>query len=356
MLERIETRCLLKPTDIEPSRQDMEVVGVFNPGVAEYDGGVVMLVRVAERAKQAREGFISSPRYEPGHGMVIDWVPSAEVHFEDPRVFVNSNSGTLRLTFCSYMQIVQSADGKTFDPPYNAVLAPESEFEEYGIEDARISRIDDIYYITYVAVSRHGACTALASTVDFQRFRRHGIIFPSENKDVVLFPGKIGGQYIAIHRPNPRYHFGPPKMWLARSPDLIHWGCHSVLNLDRPPWNEIKLGGGTPPMRTEAGWLTIYHGNKQSPSERNTGRVGTYIVGAMLLDLECPERVIGFTREPIMVAEYPFEKDGFVNNVLFPTGLIARDGRFRMYYGAADSSVGLAEFSRERLLDSIEPI
>jgi len=138
--------------------------------------------------------------------------------------------------------------------------------------------------------------------------------------------------------------------------DLIHWGCHSVLNLDRPPWNEIKLGGGTPPMRTEAGWLTIYHGNKQSPSERNTGRVGTYIVGAMLLDLECPERVIGFTREPIMVAEYPFEKDGFVNNVLFPTGLIARDGRFRMYYGAADSSVGLAEFSRERLLDSIEPI
>ena len=161
------------------------------------------------------------------------------------------------------------------------------------MEDPRITRLGDTFYFTYVAVSRHGACTALASTTDFKTFKRHGIIFPSENKDVLLFPETIDGDYVALHRPNPRYQFSPPEIWLARSPDLVHWGRHAVLRVGASPWETGRIGGGVPPMRVPGGWLEIYHG-----STRETGGVGRYVAGALLLDAENPAVVIGRTSEP----------------------------------------------------------
>ena len=109
------------------------------------------------------------------------------------------------------------------------VFLPDSEIEEFGIEDPRITKIDQTYWITYVAVSRHGAATALASSDDMVTFKRHGLIFCPENKDVVLFPQRIDGEFVALHRPNPNSHFSPPQIWLARSPDLMHWGKHAML-------------------------------------------------------------------------------------------------------------------------------
>src|SRR5439155_20611952 len=113
---------------------------------------------------------------------------------------------------------------------------PGTPLEEFGVEDARITWLDGRYRITYVAVSRHGAATALASTADFLTFERHGIVFCPENKDVVLFPERIDDEYGALPRPNPATPFCRPGMWVARSTDLIHWGRHDVLHTGAGSW------------------------------------------------------------------------------------------------------------------------
>lgn len=354
MLRRLDTQCLLSPADVEPSVDGMEVVGAFNPGVAEHNGDVVLLVRVAERVSEKRPGYRSSPRFVPGNGLVIDWWKDSETLVEDSRVIKLRESGNLRLTSCSHVRVFRTRYGRKLDFSADALFTPQSEFEEYGIEDPRVTKIDDVYYITYVAVSRHGACTCLASTSDFKEFRRHGIVFPSENKDVLLFPQTFDGQYVAIHRPNPRYHFSAPEMWLARSPDLVHWGQHAILHSGRRHWESGRVGGGAPPLRTKSGWLVVYHGSLQARDNRVAGDVGEYGAGAMLLDLDDPARVIGNTREPFMTPEFEFEKSGFVNNVVFPTGVVTRDDRVQIYYGAADTCVGLVEFERGGFLSNIE--
>ena len=176
---------------------------------------------------------------------------------------------------------------------------PRGELEEFGVEDPRITRLDDRYYFTYVAVSRHGAATALASTEDFATFERHGIIFPPENKDVVLFPERIGGRYAALHRPNPATLFHPPEMWLAWSSNLRDWGGHEPLSFAPAEWESGRVGGGVPPIRTEEGWLEIYHGNRRPA---RPGEVGEYTSAALLLDLDNPAKVLKRTREPILLA------------------------------------------------------
>src|SRR5262249_49033062 len=158
-------------------------------------------------------------------------------------------------------------------------IDPESWTEEFGVEDARITAIGDRYWITYVAVSRHGASTAMASTTDFQTFERHGIIFCVENKDVVLFSDRIGPDYVAIHRPNGATPFTRPEMWLARSHDLRCWGMHEPMSWGPGGWETGRVGAGPPPIRTPEGWLLIYHGNR---APERPGEVGIYSVGALL--------------------------------------------------------------------------
>ena len=164
---------------------------------------------------------------------------------------------------------------------------PDSEMEEFGVEDPRITELEGRYYFTYVAVSRHGAATALASTADFRHFERHGIIFCPENKDVVLFPERVGGEFVALHRPNAATPFCRPEMWVARSPDLIRWGRHDCLHGGDAEWETGRVGAGTPPVRVADGWLEIYHGNRQPT---RPGEVGRYSTGLLLLDRTIPRR------------------------------------------------------------------
>ncbi len=368
MLQRLFTKCILSPRDIAPLSEGFEVVSTFNPGVIvtgdavarerdptvlerERDptGAVTLLVRVAERPVEERDGWVCSPRYAPGEGVVVDWFPSDSVVFQDPRAFESKETGNVRLTFISHLRVFRSVDGHSVEE--TAVrFEPEVEEEEYGVEDPRITRLDGRYYFTYVAVSRHGACTALASTRDFKTFERHGVILPSENKDVLLFPEKIGGQYMALHRPNPRYQFSPPEMWLAESGDLIHWGGHRVLHVDASSWGTGRIGGGVPPLRTGRGWLEIYHGNTREPG----GGVGPYVAGALMLDGENPGVVVGQTREPIFAPEAEFERSGSLNQVVFPTGLVEREGVYQIFYGAADAYTGVVELRRDDVLGAIE--
>ena len=219
----------------------------------------------------------------------MEWVPDAELEPIDPRVVRRKADGLVRLTFLSHLRVVRCGDGRSVESVTEVCFTPQSEWEEFGVEDARITPLDGRFWFTYVAVSRHGAATALASTTDFRTFDRHGIIFCPENKDVVLFPQRVGGAYAALHRPNGATPFTRPEMWLARSPDLTHWGRNEPLYGGSGAWETGRIGAGPPPIRTADGWLALYHGNRHPT---RPGEVGAYAAGALLLDLENPARVL----------------------------------------------------------------
>ncbi len=350
MTMRLRESLLMRPADITSSQVGWEVIGVLNPAVTRVGDDVVMLARVAERSAEKRPGQTSLPRWQGDGTATVDWFNDVDLQLNDSRVVVVKNSGDLRLTSVSHLQVLsRSADS---DGPWKAksFILPAGEFEEYGIEDPRITLIDDTYWITYVAVSKLGACTGLMSTLDMKTFQRHGIIFASENKDVVLFPKRIDGDYVALHRPNPNSHFSPPSIWLARSLDMIYWGRHQPLVSGHESWEGDRIGSGPPPIRVDQGWLLLYHGSERT---RVVGGVGQYTAGALLLDLNDPSRVVARSTAPIMKPTASFETSGFVPNVVFPTAMLDHGDTLEVFYGAADTCIATAEFSKREILDSM---
>jgi len=353
-LKRLFNQCLLRPEDLKPSQDDLEVIGTFNPGAIATERGVILLVRVAEQAAERREHETALPRWDvESKRVVMDWEKHEELAPVDIRVVRRKRHELVRLTFISHLRVAVSRDGRSIDSLEETRFGPANVYEEFGVEDPRITRIGDAFYITYVAVSRHGVATALARTKDFKSFERLGIILYPENKDVVLFPEAIGGRYYALHRPNGATPFSKPEMWLATSPDLVDWGRHEQFLGGSHEWDIGRIGAGTPPIRTEKGWLEIYHGN--SKREEESG-VGAYSGGALLLDLQNPRRIIGRAGQ-IYVPEKAFEKEGFVPNVVFPTGIVSNDGEtILVYYGAADTCTAVVEFSLRELLGALRSV
>ncbi|RMF85677.1 MAG: glycosylase, partial [Planctomycetota bacterium] len=342
------TECICRPEDFAPSRDDFEVVGAFNPGVVEHDGAVILLVRVAERPLGSDDDRIALPRWEAGR-ISVDHVPREEWELLDPRVVRHRRTGLVRLTFTSHLRVVRCDASGWRVAEQGGRFEPVGEFESFGVEDPRIVCVDGVYWITYVAVSSHGPATALASTRDFETFERHGVIFPIENKDVVVFPERLDGAFAALHRPLGGTPFTRPEMWVSRSPDLLHWGRHAVVSAG--PGVELdRIGAGAPPLRVAGGWLEIYHAAAAPESPKQVGR---YHAAAMLLDARRPEHVIARSAAPLFAPEAAFERDGFVPDVVFPTGVIDRGRRWRVYYGAADAFVGCVELSRDDVLSSL---
>ncbi len=345
---RLFNKCLLRPSDFKPSQDDLEVIGAFNPGAIATAEGVVILVRVAEQTAERRQGQTGFPRWDTKAGRVVtDWQNNGELDTVDVRVAKRKRDGLVRLTFTSHLRVVYSCDGRSIDSLKDSWFRPATEYEEFGIEDPRITRMGNTFYITYVAVSRHGAATALASTKDFKSFERNGIIFCPENKDVVLFPEKIAGQYYAFHRPNAATPFTKPEMWLASSPDLIHWGKHEPFLGGSETWDIGRVGAGTPPILTAKGWLEIYHGNSRRQEDAG---IGTYSGGVLLLDSQDPRRILGAAGQ-IFVPETDYEREGFVPNVVFPTGIIEQGETVLVYYGAADTCAAVVEFSLREITE-----
>jgi predicted GH43/DUF377 family glycosyl hydrolase len=347
---RLSTLLLLRPEDVPPSRDDFEVVGAFNPGAVRAGDEVVLLVRVAERPRERRPGFTGLPRWDPEAGLTIDWVDETELEPVDPRVVRRRADGLVRLTFTSHLRVVRCGDGRGVREVTDVAFRPQGEVEEFGVEDPRIIPLDGRFYVTYVAVSRHGPATALASTTDFRAFERHGVVFCPENKDVVLFPDRIGGAFAALHRPVCGTPFTRPEIWVARSPDLLHWGGHAPLAVSGGAWQSGRVGAGAPPVRVPDGWLEIYHGNRQPT---RPGEVGAYYGGVILLDPGEPSRVLRRSPGPFFLPEADFEVKGFVPYVVFPTGVVREGASLLVYYGAADATTAVAEFSERELLDAM---
>ncbi|WML29828.1 glycoside hydrolase family 130 protein [Neobacillus sp. OS1-32] len=346
---RYEQNPLVTPADVKPHRDDFEVIGAFNAGVTTYQDETIMLLRVAERPISEDPNIIKAPIYNPDKGQLeilelrLDY---PKYNFSDPRVIRENDSseGFKYLTSLSYLRIARSKDGHHFTIDDKPFVYPSNELETFGIEDPRITKIDDTYYIYFSAVSPVGVGEAMVSTKDFIHLEHHGMIFAPENKDVLIFPEKINGKYYALHRPVPR-SVGKPEIWIAESTNLLHWGNHKyLLGLREGMWDSGRMGGGAVPIKTEKGWLEIYHG--ASKDDR-------YCMGAVLLDLEDPTKVIARSDKPVLEPEADYEVDGFFGNVVFSCGAVVAGDVVKLYYGVADTSMACAELSLQEILDSL---
>lgn len=244
-----------------------------------------------------------------------------------------------------------------------------------SVEDARIVRFGKYYFITYAAVAvspgqywlnrssrrlpkelpeeaplalrQNMTRTGLAITKDFRQFYRPGYLTDAtvDDRDVVIFPEKVNGKFVTLHRPmqwvGATYGTENPAIWMAFSDDLLEQKKLALLAKAEYDW-EVKIGGAAPPIKTDEGWLMLYHA---------VGKDEKYRVGAMLLDLENPMKILHRSTEPILEPELAFENQGIYNGICFPCGNVVIDGTFFVYYGGADQYVGVASCALRKLLD-----
>lgn len=301
LFRRYEGNPVLKPGDWSHTMN-----AVFNAGAVNIDGETLLLVRVEER------------------------------------------SGI------SHLSVARSADGYTnwrIESEPSLQMDPERYEETWGIEDPRITQLGDEYMIVYTGYSPGGPLVCLASTRDFRHFERRGTVMPPNDKDASLFPCKFNDRWALIHRPSSNSdgvgEIGA-HIWLSWSPDLRHWGDHTILIHARRGgwWDANRIGLGPPPLLTDHGWLILYHG------VRTTVSGSIYRLGLALLDRDDPSQVLVRGNEWIFGPETEYERSGDVPDVVFPCGWILEEDRrtIRLYYGAADTTVCVATGDIEEII------
>lgn len=283
---------------------------VFNPAVTLFQNKVLLLARAEDR-----RGFSHLTKAVSKNG-VVNWIIDTQPTFE--------------------------ADLENY---------PE---ETWGVEDPRITRLDELekWAITYTAFSNSGPRVSLALTKDFNEFERIGSILPLEDKDAALFPRRIGGKWMLIHRPMVVSNEPGMHIWASSSVDLKNWSEHRILLPARMGawWDANKVGLSAQPLETPDGWLILYHGVRQ------TAAGSIYRLGLALLDLENPFRILRRSDEWIFGPQESYEKEGDVGGAVFPCGWILdiTTGKVKMYYGAADTCIALATANLNDLLDYIK--
>ena len=325
------------------SKQGLNVIGVFNPGVVFYNNKYYMFVRVAETGNNT-DGMITIPIYESGKVITRTFDKNDQrFDFSDSRVV--KYDGGQYLTSMSRLVLFESVDGYNFNVNNNVTLEPSDDYESYGIEDPRMVVIDEVVHIIYVCVSKYGICSRLKITKDFKNFEDLGIILHPDNKDACLFPKKINGKYYLLHRPSTSV-MGKPEIWLAESDDLIHYGNHKhIASCGIKGFDELRIGSSSQPIETKDGWLLIYHG-----CDNNI----TYSLGAMLLDKNNPSKVLKRSKKPFVFPTEDYEKNGFMPNVIFSCNAVLSGDSLKIYYGACDNHTCLLEIDLFDLLASLE--
>ena len=333
--------------------------------------------------KRAKENPILSPNRD------IVWESEAVFNpgaiLKDDKVYLLYRAIGEYDTYISRIGLAISRDGIHFERKNrDPVIEPRDSYDRWACEDPRITQIGDIFYITYVALSQRireggkptyeiihnlNSQTALVTTKDFVKFQRHGIITPknSDNRDVVIFPEKIDGKFVILHRPHRwcKNWFKSPKFkkidvgisipfeklpqrpatWISYSYDLKNWFDHTLLIRSSHKSDE-KTGAGAPPIKTSEGWLLIYHHVEKDVKNRII-----YTAKAALLDLRDPSKVIAKIPYMILSPKEKYEISGDVDNVVFPTGALVKNDDLFVYYGAADKNCGLATIKLNEIMD-----
>ena len=242
----------------------------------------------------------------------------------------------------------RSRDGYTFDIDAKPLISPNAQgelapYEEMGVLDARITPLDDTFYILYDALGRHGYCLGLARTDDFRTVERLGIISQPDTKAGALFPRKLNGRYARLERP-----WNGGSIWVTYSDDLEYWGWSEVVMTPRGGfWDASRIGTSAPPIAIDEGWLLIYYGIK------DTSVGPLFHLGAAILDPENPANVLGRTNVPILSPRERYERVGDVPNLVFSCGaILERDNELKLYYGAANSCICVGTTDVETILEA----
>jgi len=334
---------LLRPEDVTPSRPDMMVECLLNPGVFRFEGAVWILVRVAERPKQ-EEGKISFPVLVDGKMDVLTFdLDDPLLDVSDPREV--KYDGEQYLSTLSHLRLFKSADGVHFEDAQLPLHIGIGELENFGVEDCRVATMaDGDFLLTYTAASASGYGVGLKRTRDWQTFEHLGLILPPANKDCAIFEEQVKGQYVCLNRPS-GIIVGGHYIWLSFSNDLEYWGRHTCIAKTRKGmWDSSRVGAGAAPIKTERGWLVIYHGADEN---------SRYCLGALLLDLEDPTQVIARSEAPLMEPLADYECNGFFGEVVFTNCHIVDGDEVTIYYGASDSVICSATLSIKEVLSTL---
>lgn len=250
----------------------------------------------------------------------------------------------------SILGLAESSDGYNFSVHDKPFMIPATEgifkeYEEYGVEDPRIIYLDGEFLITYSAYSRHGVRIGLAKTKDFKTIERISLITEADYRNVVIFPEKFNGLYARLDRPHSE--ISPWAIWISYSPDLIYWGeSKLIMNPVQYHWDEMKIGPGAPPIKTNRGWLNIYHGVFPTMD----GSV--YRLGVALHDLDDPSKIVAVGDDWILQPEEIYEITGYVHNVVFTCGAVPEnDGSVKIYWGGADKVMCVGTARLDELVD-----
>lgn len=361
---------IFSPRDIDLSqsplrnglKEDTYVLGAFNPGLCRLpNGNLLMMVRVAEALKNAvHDNHAHCIRWDEEKGYVTDAWPLSEVSMQDPRKFKINAYGyaVYALTSLSWLLPVElNEDGSSVKHiHYDKIISPRSASQEYGIEDPRISFIGERYYMTTCCVSSERHSTILYVADDGLHYTEEGVILDHQNKDMLLFEGKINNEYYALTRPLGECYFATapsslfhpgPSIQMASSPDMYHWKpCDAAfLRSRRSSSSNVKIGGGTPPVLTQDGWLMLYHGVE------NKGEVGVYRTFWAVLDKEYPIRILHLEDAiPLLEANSILTRhicdQIYLNEVVFTTGIAAQEDDYILASGELDLACRITRISK----------
>ena len=362
-------RIVFSPRDVDLSRSPLAgkigaetyVLGAFNPGMTRLpNGNLLLMVRVAEALKQPiHDGHVHAIRWDDG-GYALDPWPLEYVDTADPRKFMMRGAGwrVMALTSLSWLLPVElAADGRgVVAVHYDRAIAPRAPYQCYGVEDPRISRVGERWLMTTCSVSPERHSTTLYTSDDAIDWQLEGVVLDHQNKDMLIFEGLVGGKYWAQTRPLGDLYFAypPGSEWragpsinLASSPDALHWKPYDKPGI-RPHAATLataRMGGGTPPILTDGGWLTLWHGVEPA------GVIGIYRTYWSLLDRDDPAIVLRSNDTPLIepnaALTQPLKDLMYIENVVFSTGIVDAGDHYIVASGEADLACRITHITKD---------
>jgi beta-1,2-mannobiose phosphorylase / 1,2-beta-oligomannan phosphorylase len=351
---------LVTPEMIKPSSKYLKVIGTINPAaVRRDDGKIILYVRVIEQVRVLEDKrYCYSPRMvgKNKYKLKIDKFSKKNITKNSDFDIIFSD-GTKRLTFVSHLRkVVLDKSGFNIlsmdkKPSFYGIVSD----AELGVEDPRIVKLGDKYVMTYVSLSRkENISTSIAFSKDLKKWDRKGIIFGEQDKDVVIFPEKIKGKYVAFDRPEGNFQFSLPHIWIAYSDNLLSWGdLKSISLLKKTDDDYGRIGPGCPPLKTDRGWLLIYHTVRDEKDKSST-----YSGSAALFDLNNPRKLL-LKSDPIIIPKQEYELRLYQKKrIVFPTGIVMDNDNENLliYSGGGDVVTSVREVSMKEVMASLKKL